>query len=72
MTKQTCKWCKGLVCDGKRKTVKDWNKCPYQRAQWETEISIVYWLLDVLSLGVVKILIFKYKLKKYDKRNKNI
>ena len=60
-----CKYCDNKVCDGKNKTIAEWNKCPWHKADWETNISIFYWLLDLITLGIAKEFIFSRKLKQH-------
>lgn len=62
-----CEYCKDEFCGiAQYKTVKEWNKCPWHRADWETNTSIFYWVLDVVTFGAAKHFIFKYKLKLYE------
>lgn len=63
--KEVCGYCKGIVCNGDRKTIAEWNKCPWHRADWETNTNFLYWLFDIFTFGLARHFIFEYKLKKY-------
>ena len=63
-----CIYCKGKVCDGKRKTIYEWNKCPYQKAIWETDTSILIYLMNLFTFGIVGYFILKSKLGKVEKK----
>lgn len=62
-----CKYCKGKICNNEKKTVAEWNKCPYQRATWEVDQSIFIWLMDFITFGGFREIVFRYKVNKYSK-----
>jgi len=64
-----CKYCNNSICGSNKKMiVAEWNECPWHRADWETNTSVIYWLLDIITLGLAKVWIFEYKLKKYSEQ----
>ena len=66
MKQRYCKYCNNAICgSGRKMTIAEWNKCPYQRADWEVSTSVVCWTLDILTFGVAKILITAYKARRY-------
>ena len=71
-SEKDCKYCGGKICDGKKKSISEWNKCPWHKADWEIETSIIYWFLGKLSFGIIKEIIFRYKLRKYSNQLKHL
>ena len=43
MKKVRCKNCKDKICfSGKKLTVKEWNKCPWHLADWNTTTKWIF------------------------------
>lgn len=67
----SCRYCNGIICNGEKKTIAEWNQCPFHKADWETNTSIPIYLFSLFTFGIIRELIFRRKLKKYTIKFKN-